>query len=146
STIDAMITQTQERLDSALREIDTNIQQFCNDATVEEILYQANEKGIFSAQNFASLRRQVMYTLNYADSLENFEVYTEGKMIYPYTMSSIQNVLSEEELNLVDQQNGKIVWLSNSSDHQHTIRAAKRILLPDYNFCHGGYLVFTPKS
>lgn len=41
---------------------------------------------------------------------------------------------------------GKIVWLSNPDDSSHTIRAVKRIILPDYDFSFGGYLVFTPKN
>lgn len=67
-------------------------------------------------------------------------------MIYPFTRASIDQTLSSSEIALADQQNGKIVWLSNPDDSSHTIRAVKRIILPDYDFSFGGYLVFTPKN
>lgn len=145
-TINAVITQTQARLNSALREVDTYIQQFCNDMAIQEILWQSKQNQPLTSENSTTIRRQVMNTLNYVDSIENFEVYSPIHRIYPLPQNSIEEILTDPELNLVNEQNGKIVWLSNSYDSFHTIRAAKKILLPDYGFAHGGYLIFEPKS
>ena len=44
---------------------------------------------------------------------------------------------------MADEYNGKAVWLLSDSESEgsHTIMAVKRILLADYAFEHGGYVV-----
>lgn len=146
SAIDTLITQTQERLNSTLHELDSNMQQFCNAMLVQEALYSNSYKNQITSTQLAAVRRQIMQTVAYNDAIDNIELFSTREMIYPFTRASIDQTLSSAEIALADQQNGKIVWLSNPDDSSHTIRAVKRIILPDYDFSFGGYLVFTPKN
>ena len=127
-----------------LRELDSNMQQFCNAMPVQEALYSNSYKNQITSTQLAAVRRQIMQTVSYNDAIDNIELFSTREMIYPFTRASIDQTLSSAEIALADQQNGKIVWLSNPDDSSHTIRAVKRIILPDYDFSFGGYLVFTP--
>lgn len=140
---DSIAEQVQQRLNSTLSEIDSNIQQLCNDIQVQSILYRNLNDNSISSEDQMMLRQKVMETLNYTDAVEQIEFYTADSphQIYPFAQESIFELLTQNELDLIDQQNGKIVWLSNAEAENSYIRAGKRLLLSDYQFAHGGYLV-----
>lgn len=140
---DSIAEQVQQRLNSTLSEIDSNIQQLCNDIQIQNILYRSQNNNVLSSEDQMTLRQKVMETLNYTDAVQQIEIYTAASphQIYPFAQKSIFDFLTKTELDLIDEQNGKIVWLSNTKQENSYIRAGKRLLLSDYQFVHGGYLV-----
>lgn len=107
SAIDTLITQTQERLNSTLRELDSNMQQFCNAMLVQEALYSNSYKNQITSTQLAAVRRQIMQTVAYNDAIDNIELFSAREMIYPFTRASIDQTLLSSEIALADQQNGE---------------------------------------
>ncbi len=141
--IETTVKQAQERFNSSLTEMDSGIQRFCNDLAVQTILNDYNHNASFSSENFSTLRLKTMNTINYADNLESIELYSKKAQIYPYTKEPLTTAIPESALAMADEYNGKAVWLLSDSESEdgHTIMAVKRILLADYAFEHGGYVV-----
>ena len=129
---DSIAEQVQQRLNSTLSEIQ-----------IQNILYRSQNNNVLSSEDQMTLRQKVMETLNYTDAVQQIEIYTAASphQIYPFAQKSIFDFLTKTELDLIDEQNGKIVWLSNTKQENSYIRAGKRLLLSDYQFVHGGYLV-----
>lgn len=144
--IETTVKQAQERFNSSLTEIDSNIQRFCNDLSVQTILNDYNQNVSFSSENFSTLRLKTMNTINYADNLESIELYSKKTQIYPYTKEPVDASIPDTALAMADEYNGKAVWLLSESGEGHTIMAVKRILLADYAFEHGGYVVVRLKT
>lgn len=139
--IETTVKQAQERFNSSLTEIDSNIQRFRNDLSVQTILNDYNQNVSFSSENFSTLRLKTMNTINYADNLKSIELYSKKAQIYPYTKEPVDASIPDTALAMADEYNGKAVWLLSESGEGHTIMAVKRILLADYAFEHGGYVV-----
>lgn len=144
--IETTVKQAQERFNSSLTEIDSNIQRFCNDLSVQTILNDYNQNVSFSSENFSTLRLKTMNTINYADNLESIELYSKKTQIYPYTKEPVDASIPDTALAMADEYNGKAVWLLSESGEGHAIMAVKRILLADYAFEHGGYVVVRLKT
>ena len=141
--IEITVKQAQERFNSSLTEMDSSLQRLCNDLAVQTILNDYNQNASLSSESFSTLRLKTMNTINYADNLESIELYSKKAQIYPYTKEPLSDAIPETALALADEYNGKAVWLLSESESGggHTIMAVKRILLADYAFEHGGYVV-----
>nr|WP_317283387.1 histidine kinase [uncultured Sellimonas sp.] len=135
--------QIQQRLNSTLSQIDSNLQRLCNDSEIQKILYQNTQHHFLSSEDQRIMRQKIMDTLNYCSEIYSVEFYTPDipKQIYPFAQGSIFNLLTPKELRLVDEQNGKIVWFGDTRANSSYICAGKHLLLSDYKFMHGGYMV-----
>lgn len=71
---DSIAEQVQQRLNSTLSEIDSNIQQLCNDIQIQNILYRSQNNNVLSSEDQMTLRQKVMETLNYTDAVQQIEI------------------------------------------------------------------------
>lgn len=140
------VQQTQERFNSSFSEIDTNLQRLCNDYTIQTMIRDYNLTESFPAESFSSLRLRILETMNYASDIASVEIFSKKGKIYPYTKENIRLSISKANLELADKSNGKVVWLMVPEGDTYNIIAVKRILLSDYSFEHGGYLVVVLKQ
>lgn len=140
---DSIALQIQQRLNASLSEMDSNIQRLCNDHTLQRILYDCSLQRPLSSEDQLTVHQLIMETLNYADAIKSIELYTpkNPRQIYPFSQQAIDQLLSTEELGLVNNSNGKIVWFSNNTEDMPYLRAGKKLLLGNYKFAHGGYIV-----
>ena len=139
--IQTTVKQAQERFNTSLSQVDSNILRFCNDSSVQTILLNYNQNTDFTAENFSVLRQKAMSALNYADNLESVELYSKEEQIYPYTKDPVDSAIPDDLIAIANEYNGKTLWILSEADGIHHIIAIKRILLADYYFDHGGYLV-----
>ena len=55
---DSIAEQVQQRLNSTLSEIDSNIQQLCNDIQIQNILYRSQNNNVLSSEDQMTLRQK----------------------------------------------------------------------------------------
>ncbi len=141
--IEITVKQAQERFNSSLTEMDSSLQRLCNDLAVQTILNDYNQNASFSSESFSTLRLKTMNTINYADNLESIELYSKKSpdlsLHQGAALATIPRLPSPWPTNTTERPYG--CCPNRSPEGAIPSWRSSGILLADYAFEHGGYVV-----
>lgn len=142
--VNTVSAQIQEQIKTTLKNIDFTMQQLSRSQALQDTLYVTNLGETMNIEKVKTIRSEVLINLSLSNQINFIELYSNHSQLYPYTNIPHTRLISEEAIALANEANGAITWLT--SHDSKNIYAIKRLLLSEYNYTPGGYVVTSLKT
>jgi len=133
-----ILEQLSERIELIFDGVNVELSRMLDDSTVQDVLA---EDAPVNSETTSLLRQKTVVAEAYStgNSIKQINIYNvKGKSIYPNIDSDIGELLSEDNLNVIKENNGNAVWIPTQYNH---IMVVKKILLSEHNYTAGGYVL-----
>ncbi len=145
--IDEIAMQTSGRIESLLNEVNVLTLQLVMDERIQEVLGRERQGDNADYDERMMLRKLLIEKSAYSDTIEEIELYTESRSLYPIIDRSVGERIDSGYLRQADDRrlSGSLIWVGRDPEDSEYLLAVRQIKLEKLDYDKGGYLVIRLK-
>jgi len=145
--IEEIAQQAGGRLESLMNEINVLTLQMAMDERMQTILAKEYQGELATYEERMKLRKLLLDMTAYSDTIEEIELYSGERAIYPLIDQTIQTRLEQDIIAQADQthQAGALIWAGKDPEQEQFLLAVRQIKLEKLDYANGGYMVIKVK-
>lgn len=145
--IEEIAEQAGGRLESLLNEINVLTLQMAMDERMQTILADEYEGQLASYEQRMKLRKLMLDMTAYSDTIEEVELYSGERSIYPLVDATIEARLDQGIIEQADQLHlkGSLIWAGKDPANDRYLLGLRQIKLEKLDYANGGYLLVKVK-
>ncbi|MCM3634352.1 sensor histidine kinase [Paenibacillus camelliae] len=145
--IEEIAEQAGGRLESLMNEINVLTLQMAMDERMQSILMSEYQGELATYEERMKLRKLLLDMTAYSDTIEEIELYSGQRAIYPLIDETIQTRVDQHVIREADRidQAGALIWAGKDREQEQFLLAVRQIKLEKLNYANGGYLVIKVK-